>query len=450
MSRGNDSRRDVAVVGAGPGGLGAAYRLTQAGYRVHVFDDRDYPGGKMRTTRRDGFLIDEGPQIMPSGYHNVLGIARESGMGADILDAGSTFGYRGPDKLHFIDTRHMLRSGLKFDLLSWRGKLAMSRLILDTVRTRGKFNFEDLSSAAEFDYEDAATYALRRSNAEILQYVADPTIRALVGVPAAEVSAVEFRFGFGKFMGAKYKIFRDGMGSYAHHLAKNFEMNLRCTVVAVEETGQAVTVRWMDPAGADREGTFEGCVIATDGRTTRRIHLGLDEGRAGFLDRLRYTTHVNVIAALAHAPKDNPAFWINIPASVAPGLIVMTLEHNKHPNRAPAGKGLLHIDCTAEWGAQLADKDDSVVVKEVMKAADTILPGVSNDLEFADVHRWDPMVLRSHPGYYRDLKVFSRACRELDGRIQIGGDYFCQSSINSATAAGERAARDLRAVLNAA
>jgi oxygen-dependent protoporphyrinogen oxidase len=441
------AQRDVAVIGAGPGGLGAAYRLTEAGYRVHVFDNRDYPGGKMRTTRRDGFLIDEGPQIMPSGYHNVLGIARDCGMGADILDAGSTFGYRGPDKLHFIDTRHMLRSGLKFDLLSLRGKLAMSRLILDTVRTRNKFNFEDLSSAAEFDFEDAATYALRRSNTEILEYVADPTIRALVGVPAAEVSAVEFRFGFGKFMGAKYKIFRDGMGSYAHHLAKNFNMHLQSTVTAVEETGQRVRVGWVDKTGAEQHETFDGCVIATDGKTTRTIHRGLDDKRAEFLDGLRYTTHVNVIAALAHAPKDNPAFWINIPASVAPGLIVMTLEHNKHPNRAPAGKGLLHIDCTAEWATQLMDKVDTEVVKLVMEAAEAILPGVSTEVEFADVHRWDPMVLRSYPGYYRDLKVFSQRCRQLDKRIQIGGDYFCQSSINSATAAGERAARNLRAAL---
>jgi oxygen-dependent protoporphyrinogen oxidase len=441
------TQRDVAVIGAGPGGLGAAYRLTEAGHRVHVFDDRDYPGGKMRTTRRDGFLIDEGPQIMPSGYDNVLGIARDSGMGAEILDAGSTFGYRGPDKLHFIDTNHMLRSGLKFDLLSMRGKLALARLILDTVRTRGKFNFEDLSSAAEFDFEDAATYALRRSNAEVLEFVADPTIRALVGVPAAEVSAVEFRFGFGKFMGSKYKIFRDGMGSYAHHLAENFDMHLESTVTAVEETGERVTVHWVDAAGTEQHETFDGCVISTDGKTTRRIHRGLDDKRAEFLDGLRYTTHVNVIAALSHAPKDNPAFWINIPASVAPGLIVMTLEHNKHPNRAPAGKGLLHVDCTAEWAVELAGKDDSVVVKEVMEAADAILPGVSSDLEFASVHRWDPMVLRSYPGYYRDLKVFSQACRDLDGRIQISGDYFCQSSINSATAAGERAARNLHATV---
>jgi len=441
------SQRDVAIVGAGPGGLGAAYRLTEAGHRVHVFDDRDYPGGKMRTTRRDGFLIDEGPQIMPSGYHNILGIARDAGMGDEILDAGSVFGYPGRDKIYFIDTNHMLRSGLKFNLLSLRGKLALSRLMLDAVRARNKFSFEDLSCAAEFDYEDAATYARRRSNEEVLHYVADPTIRALVGVPASEVSAVEFRFGFTKFMGSKYKIFRDGMGSYAHHLAKNFDMNLECTVVAVEEAGKQVRVRWTDRTGGEHDALFDGCVIATDGKTTRRIYRDLDTQRTEFLDRLTYTTHVNVTAALSHAPKDNPAFWVNVPESVHPGLIVITLEHNKYSNRAPAGKGLLHIDATARWGAQLRDKDDSVVIKEVMEAADTILPGVSADVEFANVHRWDPMVLKSYPGYYRDLKKFSERCGYLDRQIQLAGDYFCQGSINAATAAGERAARNLTNVL---
>jgi protoporphyrinogen/coproporphyrinogen III oxidase len=440
-------QRTIAVVGAGPGGLAAAYRLAEAGHHVRVFDDRDYPGGKMRTTRRDGFLIDEGPQIMPSGYHSVLGIAREAGMGDDILDAGSTFGYPGPDGLHYIDTNHLLRSGLRFNLLSLPGRLALSRLMFDAYRTRTKFNFEDLSSAAEFDYEDAATYARRRSNDEVLEYVADPTIRALVGVPAAEVSAVEFRFGFMKFMGSRYKIFRDGMGSYAHHLARGFEMSLGCRVDAVEESHERVRAHWTDRAGVTHHETFDGCVIATDGRTTRKIRRGLDAERVAFLDRLRYTTHINVIAALRHAPADVPAFWINIPASIQPGLIVMTLEHNKHPNRAPAGKGLLHVNVTARWGAELMDQEDGVVVTQVMEAVDTILPGSSSDMEFAEVHRWDPMVLKSYPGYYRDLKIFSERCRRLDSRVQLAGDYFCQSSINAASAAGERAARDLRAAL---
>ncbi len=43
-----DSGRKVAVIGAGPAGLGAAYEMAQAGHAVHVFDRHTRPGGMLR------------------------------------------------------------------------------------------------------------------------------------------------------------------------------------------------------------------------------------------------------------------------------------------------------------------------------------------------------------------------------------------------------------------
>jgi oxygen-dependent protoporphyrinogen oxidase len=143
----------------------------------------------------------------------------------------------------------------------------------------------------------------------------------------------------------------------------------------------------------------------------------------------------------------SPAFAINVPASVHPGLIVIVLDHNKLPGHAPAGKGLFSLFTSTGWSAELAGKDDDVIVKEVLEAADRVLPGVSSDLEFATVHRWDPMLMQSYPGYYRGLRAFTETSARLDRRIQLAGDYFCQGSVNAATAAGERAARDLATAL---
>ncbi len=42
------SNKKVAVIGAGPGGLSAAYYLARLGYRVNVFEERAEPGGMMR------------------------------------------------------------------------------------------------------------------------------------------------------------------------------------------------------------------------------------------------------------------------------------------------------------------------------------------------------------------------------------------------------------------
>lgn len=440
--------RDIAVVGAGPSGLAAAYRLTEAGYRVHVFDNRDRPGGKMCTSYRDGFVIDEGPSIMPSGYSHILRLARDSGMGQDVLPGGSIFGFAGPTGMHHLDADHIVRTGLRFNLLGTRSKLGLLRLAADAVRSRSKFDWEDLSSAAEFDHEDAASYARRRADPQVEHYVVDALIRTLVGASASELSAVDFRFGFSKFIGARYNAFRNGMGSYAHHVASKLEnVNLGCSVTAVEDSGGQTRVRWVDREGTEHEEQFDGCVIAADAKTMGRIHRGLDEGRAGFIERLTYTSHVNVCAALRRAPAE-PAFAINVPASVHPGLIVIVQDHRKLPTHAPAGKGLLSLFTSTGWTAQLWPCEDAVIVEEVMAAADLVLPGVREDLEFATVHRWNPMLMQSYPGYYRGLRTFVEQSRRLDRRIQLAGDYFCQGSVNAATASGERAARDLDAVLS--
>jgi oxygen-dependent protoporphyrinogen oxidase len=59
------------------------------------------------------------------------------------------------------------------------------------------------------------------------------------------------------------------------------------------------------------------------------------------------------------------------------------------------------------------------------------------------VTRWPAVSLISPPGYYRELAEFQRREAVRHPRIQLASDYFCTSNINSATAAGERAARRL-------
>jgi len=58
---GNSASADVAIVGAGPAGLTAAYLLGKAGYSVVVIErDPKYVGGISRTVEHDGFRFDIG------------------------------------------------------------------------------------------------------------------------------------------------------------------------------------------------------------------------------------------------------------------------------------------------------------------------------------------------------------------------------------------------------
>ena len=62
---------DVIVIGAGLAGLTCAGDLSRAGLEVTVVEASDGIGGRIRTDRVDGFLLDRGFQILLTGYPQV-------------------------------------------------------------------------------------------------------------------------------------------------------------------------------------------------------------------------------------------------------------------------------------------------------------------------------------------------------------------------------------------
>src|SRR5260370_35220446 len=75
------SEVDVAVIGAGAAGIGAARRLVKSGsVSVLVLEARDRVGGRVHTIEPAGFPLDRGAEWLHSADRNPLSpIARELG-----------------------------------------------------------------------------------------------------------------------------------------------------------------------------------------------------------------------------------------------------------------------------------------------------------------------------------------------------------------------------------
>lgn len=443
MSSGREDRTgrpDVAVIGSGPAGMAAAYRLQQAGARVRVLEANDYVGGRTRTEYRDGFVINQGATVIWSGYRSMLGIIDDAGLGDELVPAASGLGFvRAPDDISVLDTEHLLRDAYAFPL-SNRSRLTVLKLLYDALRSVRKLTYENLHEAAYLDVESAEQYGRRRLNDELLDVLIRPAAKSLAAAPASEISIVDLLFSLSRFMGigAEWLALRAGTGSYAAMLSKGFDVTLGARVTAVEEMGDEVTVSWSHDGASDRTERFAGCVLAVPAPAAAALHHRLDPERKRFLTQSRYASMTTVNLALSKPPKGIRAALFAHPETAA--IFTSVFEHNKYPGLVPEGKGLVGLYPSDEFARELEHQDDDTVIERVVAASEKILPRMTDDIEFASVRHWNPGAFHGRVGHYRDLAKFVAADDRL---IQFAGDYFAPTSMNTASTSGERAARNL-------
>ncbi|HET6342066.1 MAG TPA: protoporphyrinogen oxidase [Gemmatimonadota bacterium] len=75
----------TAVVGGGLTGLVAARELAGSGHDVVLVEAADRFGGVVRTVRRDGFLIETGPESFVTRKPALLGLCRELGLEEEVV-----------------------------------------------------------------------------------------------------------------------------------------------------------------------------------------------------------------------------------------------------------------------------------------------------------------------------------------------------------------------------
>lgn len=445
----------MIVVGSGVSGLAAAVRLHRAGHIVTVLEAAPDIGGKTRTGHRDGFTFEEGAVILPAAYTNLLKLIADVGLAEDLIVGGSVIGFAKPGpgpaeaaEIHYLDSAHLVRDALRTRMLSTRAKLRLAPLLVDNLRIKPRLSYEDLSRCARFDTETAARYAERRHlGPEALAYVIDATLRGVLGAYPDQASVVDFFFAFNNLLGTTLYALRGGLSRYADAVAKLVDVRTGCRVRSVLDRGGDVEVVWSDASGMERIEHVDGAIVAVPGNESAAILPALDAARREYLIGLRYTRTLSVNVALAQAPPGVPASVMQVPAVVHHGLLGFILEHNRVPEHVPAGKGMLGLLAMPDWADTLIDADDDTVLDQTLAAADRVLPGVSATVEWAQVNRWRSALINTHPGSWRELGEFNRVRTATDRRIQLAGDYFSSTNVNTATAAGERAVRELAAHL---
>jgi oxygen-dependent protoporphyrinogen oxidase len=431
---------EVIVVGGGPSGLAAAHRLSRSGASVRVLEAADHVGGKMATVHRAGFVIDEGAFFIPSTYRTLRALAAEIGMADEMVPGRFMLSTVRNGVIHDLDGDHLIRSIARTGLLSVRAKAELVKLVPELLRARHA-TYDRMPEAGRYDTESLSDWASGYLSAELQEFLTSATIRGIFATSGDSSSRVDFLAIITLFAGASLLAFRDGMGSFPERLARDVKCEVQATVHEVAEDANDVTVRWTDAAGAEHVDTAAACVVSTPGEVTTKIVPRLDDWRRGFLRRVR-NGHVMVVnVALAHRPP-LATTYIQVPRSSHPFLTGILLDHHKAPGRTPNGKGLLTLAILDSWSEQHRDDHDDDVLAAVLAALDEVVPGIADDMEFAQLSRWRQEF--NTVGSYRDLGRFRQLC-ESDNRVQLAGDSQCMQNIEYATTTGLRAADRLLA-----
>jgi len=181
-----DRKRHVVVVGAGITGLTAAYALSKARPDVGVtlIERRERVGGNIETERRDGYLLDGGPDSFLSTKREGAELCRELGLGQNIIvprpEASKVFMvHRG--------RLEMMPAGMALAVPTKLGPMIRTPLVSfpGKVRMLGDFVLPAKRSDADESIED---FIARRFGREAAKKIAAPLLGGIYAGDCAELS----------------------------------------------------------------------------------------------------------------------------------------------------------------------------------------------------------------------------------------------------------------------
>lgn len=416
----------IAVVGSGPAGMTAAYRLQRAGHEVVVLEARGVIGGRTHAARLGpGHHCDTGAGWLTSFYRHTLALFDELGY-RDLL----------------IRPRHVrgaadLLTGGRLYRADRAGERAALQLLSDEERQALAAYLERVYAEQPAGLEIDLAYDDHDAEAEVLplganvvDYVFRPWFEGPFFTPLKQMSAAKLRSWLKAYQGATFYQVAGGMDTPWLRLAEQLEVRAGELVGAARVDGRGVELE--TPHGARR---YDGVVLACPATASASILGPHVADVLPWLGEVRYSPEVRVYAA-----RPDPAD-VAVGFHLSPPTPVFSVELYSGTRGAWG-------DCPPDWQWALvcASGPDSAALirrpaedarRALWDSARALAPELF-PLEAAAVLqdiRWEQAIPVLPAGHYRRLAGYQRR-----PPVVLAGDWTYHACVEGAVRSGELAA----------
>jgi oxygen-dependent protoporphyrinogen oxidase len=486
MSESSPNNRRVLVVGGGVSGLAAAHRLRElsaggvdAGVEVLLLEASDRLGGTVRTHRRDGFLIEGGPDSFISEKPEALALARRLGLGPRLVQTNErhrrSFVVRGgrlrptPEGFQLLAPSRMLPF-LTTDIFTWRGK---ARMALDLLLPRRK-------GANGHDDESLAAFVRRRLGREALERMAQPMVG---GIYTADPESLSLRATMPRFLemerrhrslilamwkagrragrdarhgrgasGARYSLFLSfdgGAQVLTDALAARLpDDSVRLNTKVVSLNPRAGARRWALKTEAGETFDADAVCLALPAYASARLLRDVNDELADELEAIPYasTATVNLAYRRDAVPHPLDGFGFVVPFVERRATLACTFSSVKFAGRAPEGHALLRAFVGGALQPEMFELDEGRIVDAVRRDLRDLL-GVEAPPLFAHVEKWPRSMAQYHLGHAARVARI-RARIDTLPALALCGNAYGGAGLPDCVRAGESAAESLLKTFN--
>jgi protoporphyrinogen/coproporphyrinogen III oxidase len=381
---------DVAVIGGGVAGLATAYRLRGQGRSPHVFEADSAVGGRMRSRRCEGYLIDEGAEtIASSGYPSTWQLIRELGITApEILPVRSMVALWRDGRAH-AGVGHPL-GGMSGAGLSVRGRLALMGAVAPLLARARRYDV-DHPEATPLGAVTIAEFARGRPR-ELHDYLLQPAAGTGFGWRPERSTMAPLVATMIATRGIwRWRTYRDGMDTLARRLSHRVPVHVGRRAQEVRPEAGGVRVVFADGEVV----SARSVVLAVPAPVALELHPGMPEDERAYASACTYVPMLRV-TCLLDRPLEVPkagrlspqVYALLVPEREDPVLGGLTVEHLKAANRVPPGRGLISLLPATALTPELLGASDAEVVETLLARGETYLPGLRAACRASFVHRF--------------------------------------------------------------